>query len=188
MAHPARSLPPLSFGDPELDAPANDTVPPTDEFVNVPTLTFADSGPAPKAIRAESKSRAPSIPTTPAAEVYHIPSLPPEVAKDPSFETAPPAKPSWMSQSALPVDASQTATPVKLPDLKPAPPELNLEERVVELLEGLFEKMPPWPDALRVKVSAGAAFAIALVVLWFELGFAVRSARGFISAALRLGE
>ncbi len=176
MAHPARSLPPLSFGDPELDAPANDTAPPVDAFVQLPTLTFADTAPPPRASRAEA---------APAEPVYAIPSIIPEVAKDPSFEAAPPAKPSWMAQVGLPANDAQ---PIKLPDLVPAPPELDVEERVVELLERLFERLPPWPDALRVKVSAGAAFALALVVLWFELGFAVRTARAFFTAALRLGE
>ncbi len=178
MAHPARSLPPLSFGDPELDAPANDTAPPVDAFVQLPTLTFADTAP-PRVSRAEPP---------PAEAVYEVPSIIPEAAKDPSFEASPPATPSWMSQTAQPANDAQTTGPIKLPDLTPAPAELDVEERVVELLERLFERLPPWPDALRVKVSASAAFAIALVALWFELGFAVRTTRAFFTASMRLFE
>lgn len=179
MAHPARSLPPLSFDDPELDAPANDTAPPVDAFVQLPTLTFADTAAPPRVSRVEPP---------PAEPVYEVPSIIPEAAKDPSFEAAPASTPSWMSQSAQPANDTQSAGPIKLPDLVPAPAELDVEERVVELLERLFERLPPWPDALRVKVSAGAAFALALVVLWFELGFAVRTTRAFFTAAMRLFE
>lgn len=180
MAHPARSLPPLSFGDPDLDAPANDTVPPVDDFVQVPTLTFADAPPSPARVEAAREAVA-------APPVYEVPSIIPEVAKDPSFETAPPAKPSWVVNAVAGSSSLAPAAPAKLPDLVPAPEELSFEERVTELFERVFERLPPWPAQLRLKVPAGAAFALALVVLWCQLGFAVHSVRAFFAAANKLG-
>ena len=84
-----------------------------------------------------------------------------------------------------------SAVPVapKLPDLVPAPEDLTLEERAVELLEGLFDRVPPWPDALRrVHVPVGVAFALSLALLWCQLGLAVHSLRALVTAALKLGE
>jgi hypothetical protein len=182
MAHPARSLPPLSFGDPDLDAPANDTKAPVDDFVKVPTLTFADAPPSPARVEAAREAVAAPPP------VYEVPSIIPEAAKDPSFETAPPAKPSWVANAVATSSSLAPAAPAKLPELVPAPPDLSIEERVTELLERIFERLPPWPEQLRLKVPAGAAFALALVVLWCQLGFAIHSMRAFFAAANKLGE
>lgn len=183
MAHPARSLPPLSFGDPELDAPpANDTT--VDAFVNLPTLTFADTAPPPSRIAPAQEIAREEAPAEP---VYRVPSIIPEPEGDPSFASAPPPKAAWPPDSVAPVSMAPTAP--KLPDLVPAPQEITLEERVIEFLEGLFDRVPPWPDALReLKVPVGVAFALALALLWCQLGFAIHSMRAFVTAAIKLGE
>ncbi len=167
MAHPARSLPPLSFDDPELDAPANDTVVPATAKTAeaLPPLTFAS-------VRAPANDAAQPEPV---ALAYPIPSVLPEPTPDPSFAAPPePAAPSTPPE------------PVKLPALQAPPPSPSLEERVTDLVERAIERLPAWPEVLRFKLPVEAAYVVAVLALWLEFGMVIRAVRTVVTALAHL--
>lgn len=167
---PRRSLPPLSFGDPELDdLIANDnhpTVPPPASLTparnSLSGLTFG-SVPPPARLSSPGKPAAsaqaldailgaiPSIPPAPAVD----PSF--TQAKDPSFASAPPAPPA----------------PVAAPPAPPAPWHAVARERFHHHVDLVVDRLPAWPAALH-GVSPRVASGVGLVALWFQLGGAVR--------------
>jgi len=168
---PKRSLPPLSFGDPELDdLIANDnhpTVPPPASVRparnSLSGLTFGSiPPPAPKA---------PPSAQSLDAILGAIPSIPPEPAvdpsftqpKDPSFASAPPAPPS----------------PIAPPPAALQPWHAVARERFNHHMDLVVDRLPPSPAALS-RVPPRVASGIALVALWFQLGGAVRWLRNLL--------
>ena len=192
---PRRSLPPLTFDDPELDSLiANDnhpTEPPPEPRSSLSGLTFG-SVPPPQPARArasiasaqrQSLANAPTqhalrpvAPPAPNAGVEAIlgalPSIPPEPAVDPSF--APAKDPSF---------ASAPPAPPAPPPAPAAPPVVSWREAATARLDGLVdaavERLPDWPSALE-DVPATVAVAVALVAFFFQLGAGVRWIRGFV--------
>jgi hypothetical protein len=180
---PKRSLPPLSFGDPELDnliandnhpsAPPGSVPPPRSSLSG---LTFG-SVPPPQRETAPAPEPAPEPAPTPSparsidAILGAIPSIPPAAAEDPSFTQA--KDPSFASAPPPPPAAVAPPPPV-------APPwHVTARERFHAQVDVVVERLPELPAALH-RVPAPVASAIALVALWFQLGGAVRGLRAFL--------
>lgn len=182
MPHHAPSLPPLTFDDPALNDPGPAEMP---LRASLPTLTF---GPGTEAANDTAAT---------ASGAYHIPSLlpglAPEAAPDPSFDfpsrhTAAAPMPEARASVAHAPRSSQSGPAKPAAFVAPPPPPPTLEARIVEVLEGIFDALPPWPDAMRREVPPAAVFVVALLALWFEVGFSVRSMRAFVRALSALSQ
>lgn len=206
---PPRSLPPLSFGDPDLDEPpvvANDAphtaaslalrhtsiapalAPPSPAEAlreSIPTLTFSAPPSPPTVAPAEAVARASATPAMPgstdvAALLNAIPSVPPANDPDPSF--AAPAAPS----------NPPPRSSVVLPPLKPPPPaprawHVRARERLDTLTDRAVARMPDWPQSIH-NLPVAVVYALALVLFWLQVGGAVRAVRNLVSLSVTLFE
>lgn len=200
---PRRSLPPLSFGDPEFDEPsvvANDTThtaqslalrrtsiapAPAAEALreSIPTLTFSTPPSPPTVAPAEPATPATAPGSTDVAALLSaIPSVPPANDPDPSFAAAKPAVP-----SNPPPRSSVVLPPLKPPPVAPRPWHLRAWERFDALTDRAVARMPDWPATLDNLPSA-AVYALALVMFWLQVGAAVRVVRTFVSLSVTLFE
>jgi hypothetical protein len=175
---PKRSLPPLSFGDPELDnLIANDnhpSVPPASvppPRSSLSGLTFG-SVPPPQRETAPAPAPTPSPARSIDAILGAIPSIPPAAAEDPSFTQA--KDPSFASAPPPPPPAAVAPPPPVAP-----PWHVTARERFHAQVDGVVERLPDLPAALH-RVPTPVASGIALVMLWFQLGGAVRWLRSLL--------
>lgn len=180
---PRRSLPPLSFGDPELDnLIANDnhpTAPPPPPSVPPPRnslsgLTFGSVPPPARRPGARASAVPARASAAPSAEVDAIlgaiPSIPPEPTVDPSF-----------AQAKDPSFASAPPPPPRVAAPPPPPPpwHVALGARFHAGVDALVERLPAAPAALG-RLPPQVAVGVTLVALWFQLGLGVRWLRALI--------
>jgi hypothetical protein len=189
---PNRSLPPLRFDDPELDALlVSDAPPPPSEAARTSfsELTFrslppaagdqhssrggapprADAHAATQPMHGTPVASGPSPVAEVAAILEAIPSVPPEPVVDPSFAPAPEA--SVVSVPEPP--PTPLARPFVPPPAPPTPWYVALLRRMDALVDAVVAWLPNWPRALE-NVPVPVVLTIALVALFFQVGVAVR--------------
>jgi len=179
---PRRSLPPLSFGDPELDdLIANDNHPTVPPPASVRPARNSLSGLTFGSIPPPARMSSPGKPAPPAhsldAILGAIPSVPPEPTVDPSFTQA--KDPSFVSAPPPPL------APVAPPPAPPSPWHVAARAHMSQRVDRVVRWLPPLPAALN-GVSPRVASGLALAALWFQLGGAVRWLRNLLRLLAQL--
>jgi hypothetical protein len=177
MAHHAhkprsRSLPPLSFGDPELDlhARSRPSLPANDVNLSRDAIGSAHTQ---FALPVASRPSVPALdfgpaPSEPPAPIYLIPSIPP--VADPSFQA--------VAHDAAPVSKPPAPLPVVVLPALAAP---SVEERITALLERCLDQIPLSVREHLAKTPIEVAYGLALVGIFGEIGMCVRMLRSAVA-------